>query len=73
LNVIDVAEVLKPLLKFIPVPPGLITYVALAIGLFDNPLAVAIALTVVVVLATKLVVYSCVVPAPGLGVDPSVV
>ena len=73
LNVIDDPAVANPFVKLIPVPPRVIVYVALATGLFDNPLAVAIALTVVVPLMLKAPEYNFVVPDPGLGVLPSVV
>ena len=48
LNVITVAEELKPLLKSTPVPPATMLYVAVETGLFESPAAAAIALIVVV-------------------------
>jgi hypothetical protein len=48
-------------------------YVAVAVALVENPVAVAIAWTVVVVVTLKGTVYCCVVPCPGDGALPSVV
>jgi hypothetical protein len=48
-------------------------YVAVAMGLLENPGAVAIAWTVVVAVTLKEEVNCWVVPEPGAGVLPSVV
>jgi hypothetical protein len=73
LNVIVDGAVLNPLLKLIVVPGEEIVYSALEIVLVLSPLEVAIAVIVVVVLTVKGDEYTFVVPAPGLGIEPSTV
>jgi hypothetical protein len=73
LKVIAEVEVLKPLLKLGFVPGEEIVYKPLATGLAVRPVAIAMALRVVVALIEMGAEYVFVVPAPELGVVPSTV